>query len=55
MVQIHTSVTLLTSRDLTWSSGRHTCQHASRSTPSTFYIPNLPSPLGYNTESDGQN
>jgi len=29
MAQIHTSVTLLTSRDLTWSSGRHTCQHAS--------------------------
>jgi hypothetical protein len=25
MVQIHTSVTLLTSRDLTWSSGRLTC------------------------------
>jgi hypothetical protein len=24
MVQIHTSVTLLTSRDLAWSSGRHT-------------------------------
>jgi len=27
--QVHTSVTLLTSRDLTWSSGRLTCQHAS--------------------------
>jgi len=30
MVQIHTSVTLLTSRDLAWSSGRLTCQHASQ-------------------------
>jgi hypothetical protein len=30
MVQIHTSVTLLTSRDLTWSSGRLTWQHASQ-------------------------
>jgi len=30
MAQIHTSVTLLTSRDLAWSSGRLTCQHASR-------------------------
>jgi hypothetical protein len=30
MAQIHTSVTLLTSRDLTWSSGRLTRQHASR-------------------------
>jgi hypothetical protein len=29
MAQIHASVTLLTSRDLTWSSGRLTCQHAS--------------------------
>jgi len=29
MTQIHTSVTLLTSRDLTWSSGRLTRQHAS--------------------------
>jgi hypothetical protein len=29
MAQIHTSVTLLTSCDLTWSSGRLTCQHAS--------------------------
>jgi len=29
MAQIHTSITLLTSRDLTWSFGRHTCQHAS--------------------------
>jgi hypothetical protein len=29
MAQIHTSVTLLTSRDLTWSSGRLTCQQAS--------------------------
>jgi len=29
MRQIHTSVTLLTSRDLTCSSGRLTCQHAS--------------------------
>jgi len=28
MVQIHISVTLLTSRDRTWSSGRLTCQHA---------------------------
>ena len=26
---IHTSVTLLTSRDFLWSSGRLTCQHAS--------------------------
>ena len=30
MAQIHTSVTLLTSRDLVWSSGRLTCQHASQ-------------------------
>ena len=30
MVQIHTSVTLLTKRDLAWSSGRLTCQHASQ-------------------------
>jgi len=30
MAQIHTSVTLLTSRDLTWSPGRLTCQHASQ-------------------------
>jgi hypothetical protein len=30
MVRIHTSVTLLTSRDLAWSSGRLTCQHASQ-------------------------
>jgi len=30
MAQIHTSVTLLTSRDLAWSSGRFTCQHASQ-------------------------
>jgi hypothetical protein len=30
MAQIHTSVTLLTSRDLAWSSGRLTCQHASQ-------------------------
>jgi hypothetical protein len=29
MAQIHTSVTLLTSHDFTWSSGRLTCQHAS--------------------------
>jgi len=29
MAQIHTSVTLLTSRDLTWNSGRLTRQHAS--------------------------
>jgi hypothetical protein len=29
MAQIHTSVNLLTSRDLTWSSGRLTYQHAS--------------------------
>jgi hypothetical protein len=28
MVQVHTSVTLRMSRDLTWSSGRLTCQHA---------------------------
>ena len=28
MTQIHTSVTLLTSRDLAWSSGRLTYQHA---------------------------
>ena len=30
MALIHTSVTLLTSRDLAWSSGRLTCQHASQ-------------------------
>jgi hypothetical protein len=30
VAQIHTSVTLLTSRDLAWSSGRLTCQHASQ-------------------------
>jgi len=30
MVQIHTSVTLLTSRNLAWSSGQLTCQHASQ-------------------------
>ena len=30
MAHIHTSVTLLTSRDLAWSSGRLTCQHASQ-------------------------
>jgi len=30
MAQIHTSVTLLTLRDLAWSSGRLTCQHASQ-------------------------
>ena len=30
MAQIHTSVTLLTSRDLTWSSGRLMCQYASQ-------------------------
>ena len=30
MKQIHTSVTLLTSRDLGWSSGRLTYQHASQ-------------------------
>jgi len=29
MAQIRTSVALLTSCDLTWSSGRHTYQHAS--------------------------
>ena len=29
MAQVHTSVTLLTSRDLTWRSGRLTWQHAS--------------------------
>jgi hypothetical protein len=29
MAQIHTSVTLITSRDLAWNSGRLTCQHAS--------------------------
>jgi hypothetical protein len=28
MAQIHTSVTLLPSRDPAWSSGRLTCQHA---------------------------
>jgi len=33
MVQIHTSVTLLTSRDLTWSSGR-----SRASTPLTFLL-----------------
>ena len=30
MAHIHTSVTLLTSRDLAWSSGRLKCQHASQ-------------------------
>ena len=30
MAQIHTSVTILTSRDLAWNSGRLTCQHASQ-------------------------
>jgi len=30
MVQIHISVAPLTSRDLAWSSGRLTCQHASQ-------------------------
>jgi hypothetical protein len=30
MAQNHTSFTLLTSRDLAWSSGRLTCQHASQ-------------------------
>jgi len=30
MAQIHASVSLLTSRDLAWSSGRLTCQHASQ-------------------------
>jgi len=30
MAQIHTSVALLTSRDLAWSSGRLTCQHDSQ-------------------------
>ena len=30
LVQSHTSVTLLTSRDLAWSSGRLTCQHVSQ-------------------------
>ena len=30
MVQIHTSATLLTSRDFAWSSGRLTCQHVSQ-------------------------
>jgi len=30
MVQIHPSVTLLTSRDLAWSSGRLTCQQTSQ-------------------------
>jgi len=30
IAQIHTSVTLLTSRDLAWSSGRLTYQHASQ-------------------------
>jgi len=30
MAQIHTSVALLASRDLAWSSGRLTCQHASQ-------------------------
>jgi hypothetical protein len=31
MAQIHTSVTLLASRDLTWNSGRLTCQHVNGS------------------------
>jgi len=30
MAQIDTSVTMLTSRDLAWSSGRLTCQHDSQ-------------------------
>ena len=30
MALIHTSVTLIMSRDLAWSSGRLTCQHASQ-------------------------
>jgi hypothetical protein len=30
MAQIHTSLTLLTLRDLAWSSGRLTCQHVSQ-------------------------
>ena len=30
VAQIHTSFTLLTSRDLAWSSGRLTCQHGSQ-------------------------
>jgi hypothetical protein len=36
MAQIHTSVNLLTSRDLAWSSGRLTCQHASQISAVTF-------------------
>jgi hypothetical protein len=32
MAPIHTSVTLLTLRDLAWSSGRLTCQHATQIT-----------------------
>jgi len=30
MAQFHNSVTLLTSHNLAWSSGRLTCQHASQ-------------------------
>jgi len=30
VAQIHTSFTLLTSRDLTWSSGRHTWDHVTQ-------------------------
>jgi hypothetical protein len=38
MTQIHTSVTLLTSRDLTWSSGRLTRQHASHICCRTHFV-----------------
>jgi hypothetical protein len=38
MAQIHTSVTLLTSRDLAWSSGLLTCQHASQISAVTHFV-----------------
>jgi len=37
MAQIHTSVTLRTSRDLTWSYGRWHCQRPATTRPTTFY------------------
>jgi len=47
MAQIHTSVTLITSRNLTWSSGRLTCQHASeRRAGTTGLLRNLGSISG---------
>ena len=41
MAQIHAFVTLLTSRDLTWSSGQHTCQHVSETRAGTCARPEL--------------